>query len=236
MAARHFPLLMDIRKFIAGALLQRRFPPFRIPRWVWPAAFVVAAVVVPLIGNDYVLSTGTQVLIYAIIGAGFTITAGQSGVMALGLMMWLQHRFIGGTGNWYLDAMAAMGAGVVVGTLAFPTYVRVVPGRLDVMQCGFLGKLILSRRSIDLRGVRVVVDLATDVIMISDGKGVPPIGYAAVWDRAAWKPMCRPSGRLLILNTARRRVCGGTMTGSRISAATPARSNAAATAPRLDAA
>ncbi|GAB3612951.1 ABC transporter permease [Humibacter ginsengisoli] len=58
--------------------------PFRIPRWVWPAALAVAAVIVPLIGNDYVLSTGTQVLVYAIIASGFTITAGQAGVMALG--------------------------------------------------------------------------------------------------------------------------------------------------------
>ncbi|GAA4167753.1 ABC transporter permease [Gryllotalpicola koreensis] len=58
--------------------------PFRIPRWVWLAAFVVGAGVIPFVSSDYVLSTGTQVLIYAIIGAGFTITAGQSGVMALG--------------------------------------------------------------------------------------------------------------------------------------------------------
>ncbi|GAA4161539.1 ABC transporter permease [Gryllotalpicola daejeonensis] len=58
--------------------------PFRIPRWVWLVAFVVGAGVIPFVSSDYVLSTGTQVLIYAIIAAGFTITAGQSGVMALG--------------------------------------------------------------------------------------------------------------------------------------------------------
>ena len=58
--------------------------PLRIPRWVWPAAFVVGGVVVPLVANDYVLTTGTQVLVYAIIAAGFTVTAGQSGVIALG--------------------------------------------------------------------------------------------------------------------------------------------------------
>lgn len=58
--------------------------PFKVPRWVWPVALTVAAIVIPLIGNDYVLSTGTQVLVYAIIAAGFTVTAGQAGVMALG--------------------------------------------------------------------------------------------------------------------------------------------------------
>jgi branched-chain amino acid transport system permease protein len=58
--------------------------PFRIPRWVWLAAFAVGAVVIPLAGSDDVLTTGTQVLIYAIIAAGLTITTGQAGVMALG--------------------------------------------------------------------------------------------------------------------------------------------------------
>jgi branched-chain amino acid transport system permease protein len=58
--------------------------PLRIPRWVWPAAFVVGGIVIPLVASNYVLITGTQVLIYAIIAAGFTVTAGQAGVLALG--------------------------------------------------------------------------------------------------------------------------------------------------------
>jgi branched-chain amino acid transport system permease protein len=58
--------------------------PFRIPRWVWPAAFVVLGIVVPLVGDNDVLTAGTQVLVYAIIAAGFTVTAGQAGVIALG--------------------------------------------------------------------------------------------------------------------------------------------------------
>lgn len=58
--------------------------PLRIPRWVWPAAFVVGGLAIPLLADDYVLTTGTQVLIYAIIAAGFTVTAGQAGVVALG--------------------------------------------------------------------------------------------------------------------------------------------------------
>jgi branched-chain amino acid transport system permease protein len=58
--------------------------PLRIPRWVWPVAFVVGGIVIPLVSNQYVLVTGTQVLIYAVIAAGFTVTAGQAGVLALG--------------------------------------------------------------------------------------------------------------------------------------------------------
>lgn len=58
--------------------------PLRIPRWVWPAAIVAGGVALPLVGGDYVMTTGTQVLIYAIIASGFTLTAGQAGVMGLG--------------------------------------------------------------------------------------------------------------------------------------------------------
>ena len=58
--------------------------PLRIPHWVWPIAFVVGGVVIPLVSSQYVLITGTQVLVYAIIAAGFTVTAGQAGVLALG--------------------------------------------------------------------------------------------------------------------------------------------------------
>ncbi|HET7723462.1 MAG TPA: ABC transporter permease, partial [Propionibacteriaceae bacterium] len=58
--------------------------PIRIPRWAWLVAFVVVGVLIPVLGDNYVLTTGTQVLIYAVIAAGFTITAGQAGVLALG--------------------------------------------------------------------------------------------------------------------------------------------------------
>ncbi|WP_417564011.1 ABC transporter permease [Microbacterium sp.] len=58
--------------------------PLRIPRWVWIAALVVGGAVIPLVADNYILTTGTQVLIYAIIAAGFTVTAGQAGVLALG--------------------------------------------------------------------------------------------------------------------------------------------------------
>jgi branched-chain amino acid transport system permease protein len=41
-------------------------------------------ILVPLFASNDVLTAGTQVLIYAIIAAGFTVTAGQAGVLALG--------------------------------------------------------------------------------------------------------------------------------------------------------
>lgn len=110
-----------------------------------------------------------------------------AGVCVFVALVWLEGGFgRGGMANPYFVGLAAVAGGVVIGTLAFPTYVRVVPGRLDVMQCGFLGRSFLSRRSLDLRKQRVVIDLTTQVIVYSDGSGTPPIGYAAMWDSAAF--------------------------------------------------
>lgn len=104
--------------------------PLRIPRWVWPAAFVVIGVVIPLLGNDYVLTTGTQVLIYAVIAAGFTVTAGQAGVLALGqagpiaigaymsaaLTLYLHFPF------WVALPIAGLCAAIVASILASPIW------------------------------------------------------------------------------------------------------------------
>ncbi len=104
--------------------------PLRIPRWVWPAAFLALGVVVPLLGNNYVLTTGTQVLIYAIIAAGFTVTAGQAGVLALGqagpiaigayisaaLTLYLHFSF------WLALPLAGLAAAIVASILASPIW------------------------------------------------------------------------------------------------------------------
>ncbi|MCU1420890.1 MAG: transporter permease [Microbacteriaceae bacterium] len=104
--------------------------PLRIPRWVWPVAFLVLGVVVPLLGNDYVLTTGTQVLVYAIVAAGFTVTAGQAGVLALGqagpiaigayisaaLTLYLHFSF------WLALPLAGLAAAIVASILASPIW------------------------------------------------------------------------------------------------------------------
>ncbi|MDF2441846.1 MAG: branched-chain amino acid transport system permease protein livM [Subtercola sp.] len=104
--------------------------PLRIPRWAWPAAFVVLGVLVPIFANNYILTTGTQVLIYAIIAAGFTVTAGQAGVLALGqagpiaigaymsavLTLYLDVPF------WVALPLAGLAAAVVASILASPIW------------------------------------------------------------------------------------------------------------------
>jgi branched-chain amino acid transport system permease protein len=104
--------------------------PLRIPRWVWIAGFVVLGVLVPVLADTYVLTTGTQVLIYAIIAAGFTVTAGQAGVLALGqagpiaigaylsalLSVHLHLSF------WLALPIAGIGAAVIASVLASPIW------------------------------------------------------------------------------------------------------------------
>ncbi|MCE4026037.1 ABC transporter permease [Microbacterium sp. Au-Mic1] len=104
--------------------------PLRIPRWVWIAGFVVLGVLVPVLADTYVLTTGTQVLIYAIIAAGFTVTAGQAGVLALGqagpiaigayisalLSVHLHLSF------WVALPLAGIGAAVIASILASPIW------------------------------------------------------------------------------------------------------------------
>ncbi|SFR57357.1 branched-chain amino acid transport system permease protein [Microbacterium azadirachtae] len=104
--------------------------PLRIPRWAWIAAFVVLGVLVPVLADTYVLTTGTQVLIYAIIAAGFTVTAGQAGVLALGqagpiaigaylsalLSVHLHLSF------WIALPIAGLGAAVIASVLASPIW------------------------------------------------------------------------------------------------------------------
>jgi branched-chain amino acid transport system permease protein len=104
--------------------------PFRIPRWIWPAAFVVGGIVVPLVANNDLLTAGTQVLIYAIIAAGFTVTAGQAGVIALGqagpvaigayasalLTLYVHIPF------WFALPIAGLVAAVIASVLASPIW------------------------------------------------------------------------------------------------------------------
>ena len=104
--------------------------PLRIPRWVWPAAFVVLGILVPVFADSYVLTTGTQVLVYAVIAAGFTVTAGQAGVIALGqagpiaigaytsaiLSVYLHVPF------WVSLPLAGLSAAIIASILASPIW------------------------------------------------------------------------------------------------------------------
>jgi branched-chain amino acid transport system permease protein len=138
--------------------------PIRIPKWVWPVAFVVGGIVIPLVSNDYVLSTGTQVLVYAIIGAGFTVTAGQAGVMALGqagpiaigaytsalITLYLHVPF------WVALPIAGIAAAVIASILSAPIW-------------GVKGHYI----SIATLGIGIVIVAAIQLIIPMGVQGIP---------------------------------------------------------------
>jgi hypothetical protein len=107
------------------------------------------------------------------------------GFVVFAALMWGQYRF-SRAADLYVAVIGSIAGGSLIGGFLFPTYLRLVPGRMDILQCGFLGRTILSSRSIDLRIPKVVVDLTAEVLILDDGKAIEPIGFAATWDRPAF--------------------------------------------------
>ncbi|RJO76650.1 ABC transporter permease [Nocardia panacis] len=58
--------------------------PLRIRRWHAVAAFVVAAVLVPLVADSYAVVVGTQIIVYAIVAVSMTLVAGSAGQLVIG--------------------------------------------------------------------------------------------------------------------------------------------------------
>ena len=153
--------------------------PLAIPRWVWPVALVAGGVVVPLVGSDYLLTTGTQVLIYAIIAAGFTVTAGQAGVVALGqagaiavgaytsALVTLNL----GLSFWAALPLAGLSAAIVASVLASPIW-------------GVKGHYI----SIATLGVGTVVVAVIRLVLPQGiyGIPVPQVGDTMLWSPQAY--------------------------------------------------
>lgn len=52
-----------------------------------------------------------------------------------------------------------------------PTYVRVVPGRLEVLERGMLGRRLIARTVFDLRALKVIVDLNRSTVFLVDAHG-----------------------------------------------------------------
>ncbi len=153
--------------------------PLRIPRWVWVAAFVVIGVLIPVFADNYVLTTGTQVLIYAIIAAGFTLTAGQAGVLALGqagpiaigayasalMTLYLHIPF------WVALPLAGLVAAVIASVLASPIW-GVKGHYISIATLG-LGIAIVA-------AIQLIVPQGIHGIPVPDIAGIPlstPLAY-----------------------------------------------------------
>lgn len=56
----------------------------RVRWWHAVAAFAVAALIVPLVADDYAIVVGTQILAYAIVAVSMTLVAGSAGQLVIG--------------------------------------------------------------------------------------------------------------------------------------------------------
>lgn len=50
------------------------------------------------------------------------------------------------------------------------------------MECGWLGKRILSVKRLDSRTKPIIVDLNRQIVQIGDAADAPTIAFGAVWD------------------------------------------------------
>lgn len=81
-----------------------------------------------------------------------------------------------------LEMMGIAGVLASLWAACFPVYIRVSPGRAEVMRAGFLGRWFRVSESHDLRSLRVAVDANARVIYLSrdrgDGTDEPVARYA----------------------------------------------------------
>lgn len=63
-------------------------------------------------------------------------------------------------------SQAAVCVIAALGFCLWPTYLRVVPGRLDILQYSAFGSRVIASRSVSLRDAKVIVDLPKSVVSI----------------------------------------------------------------------
>lgn len=96
-------------------------------------------------------------------------------VLTIGLSiawMFVRKRFMGAIGPWPMigpwDFWAIMCVCLVPFAWTWPTYLRITPGRLEVMKYRFLGMGSPEVTSFDLRRVRLLIDLGPGSLQIAE--------------------------------------------------------------------
>ncbi|MFI4870925.1 MAG: hypothetical protein ACIARQ_03870 [Phycisphaerales bacterium JB061] len=109
---------------------------------------------------------------------------------------------------WFAMGMGVLGS-VVIPEFFFPTYVRVIPGRLDVIRAPLLGSSMHTLASIDLRKRPLMLN---EVALFAEPERPPGTPRPAkVWSKK-WNqgmvhpPECNPEAVSLIMSPARRRL------------------------------
>lgn len=85
---------------------------------------------------------------------------------------------------FYIMMTSLAGPAALIAALMWPTYFRIVPGRLDVLAYGLLGHGKPQLASIDLRTSRLLVDTNRDMVIVErEGQEAVSLTFAGVPDR-----------------------------------------------------
>lgn len=129
-------------------------------------------------------------------------------VAAVGLTVFGWDRVHFAVVFWFAMGMGVLGS-VVIPEFFFPTYVRVIPGRLDVIRAPLLGSSMHPLASIDLRKRPLMLN---EVALFAEPERQPGTPRPAkVWSKK-WNqgmvhpPECNPEAVSLIMSPARRRL------------------------------
>lgn len=84
---------------------------------------------------------------------------------------------------WWLYVPLLIGGSSLLVGLMFPTYIRVVPGRIEVLEFGWLGRRVKHVDRVNLRNQRVLVDTFVSAVMIGRGPTAITLPFVTVRDR-----------------------------------------------------
>ncbi len=107
-------------------------------------------------------------------------------VAMVGALVFTARVTVGPVGGWhtYLVIASLCPSAAVLTSLSWPTYFRVVPGRLDVIAYGFLGIGRPRVMRLDLRSSRLLVDANHDRVLIdTPGRALLAVMTAGIPDR-----------------------------------------------------
>ena len=72
---------------------------------------------------------------------------------------------------------------IVADGWVFPVYLRIVPGRLDILRFRFLGSKAYKTESFDLTKARVIVDADKEVVGVTEDDREVNITYETIWHK-----------------------------------------------------
>lgn len=123
--------------------------------------------------------TRNRVRLWALIG----------GIAVLIALDWLnllpQNAFSGRSGLVWVTPwlLLLVGAPALMSGWLLPTYLRIVPGRLDVVECGWLGRSIRSVTKLDLRTSAVAICMFDNGVRVGEEEEAQTVAFGTTHRR-----------------------------------------------------